>query len=222
MVLEWKKRKRVHVNSYRKDITHTTNTLVKDLKAMSKQEATDKTKAIYHSLLLIAEINNLISESLTNINSPTYLTSTLFLKDCFNLLNQREVESLHFVTGPEIGDVRVLDQIIDFKLKHQSIVYAKADSSEVRKVLIKLNQYKFKLWGYFHIHPGSGSRSTFPSGTDINLKKLFDKGGYEAVGAIFSRDGWIRFFSPEKLKIHIYGEGVKKVNEKLYHLAKVS
>lgn len=226
MGIRWTKNKRVRVGLIRKDITYDTDKLIRDLKLLAKREPIDRAKTVYESLLLIAEINSLIAESLKHINGhgddPIYFMSSLFLQDCFKFLNQREVESLHFVTGPEVGGIRVLDKIVNLRLEHQSIVYARADTEAVRNALIKLSQCKHRLLGYFHIHPGSGTRSTFPSSTDLNLKRLLDKGGYEALGAIFSRDGWIRFFSPEKLKIHIYGEGVKKINERLYHLAKIS
>lgn len=222
----WRKNKRVHINSIRKAITGETDKLVKDLRHLVKCKPIDRAKTVYEYLLLMAEVNSLIAESLASIQEqirkPIYMVSSLFLQDSFALLNQREVESLHFVTGPEIGEIRVLDKIMDFRLEHQSSVYAKADSEAVRKVLIRLSQYKFRLLGYFHIHPGSGAGSTSPSGIDLTLDRLFDKGGYETVGAIFSRDGFIRFFSSRPFKIQIYGEGVEKINERLYRLVEIS
>ena len=221
MVFRWSRSKRVHIKSTKKKIIQETDRLVKDLRLLSKRKPTGRTEITYKHLLLLAEIDNLIAGSLMQLKEPTYLVSSLFLQDSFKVLNQRAVESLHFITGPEIGEIKVLDRIVNFELEQQNTVYAKANSESIRRVLIQLNEYKFKLWGYFHIHPGSGASSTFPSSTDLTLAKLLDRGGYEAIGAIFSRDGFVRFFSQKQFKIQVYGGGVEKINERLFHLVKI-
>lgn len=222
MFFRRQRHKRIHIRSIKKDITSETEKIVKNLKILARSKLADKTETAYRHMLLIAEINSLIAQSLEQSEESIYLLSSLFLRDSFNLLNQREVESLHFVTGPEIGGIKVLDRIIDLELSHQTIVYAKADTEAVRKALIYLSQHNFKLLGYFHVHPGSGIFSNFPSSTDLALKELLKRGGYEALGGIFSRDGFIRFFSSKQFKIQIYGEGVEKINEQLYHLVEIS
>lgn len=214
--------KRVHIKSAKKDIIRRTDELIRALRLIDKDKPVSAGEVIHKHLSLLVEINNLIVKSMTDINTPLYLITSLFLRDSFGLLNHRGVESLHFVTGPEIAGIRILDQIISFNLEHQSVVYAKGDVAAIRNVLIQLNEDKFRLWGYFHIHPGMGEHSTLPSGTDLNLDRLLDNGNYEAIGAIFSRDGFIRFFSRREFRVQIYGEGVEKVNEKLYRLVKIS
>jgi hypothetical protein len=217
--------KRVFVKSLKKDKDIVAVKLLKHLRQLRRCEPVERTLSVYKYILLQNEIDNVINESLEEIqelkNLPLYITSSLFLQDSFALLNQKEVESLHFVTGPEINGIRVLDKIMDFRLEQQSIVYAKGDPEAVKNALIRLSRYNFRLWGYFHIHPGSGALSTFPSETDKSLDRLFDRGRYEAIGAIFSRDGYVRFFSSRKFKVQIYGEGVEKINERLYRLVEI-
>ena len=225
MVLRSRKYKK-RVKSSGKQVIEDTRRLVQDVRKLTSENQKDMMKAIHHHLLVVAEINGLIADCLDPIRNDnkkmTYLASSLFLMDSFELLNQREVESLHFVTGPQIGETRVLDRIVDFRHEKQSAVYAKADTNAVREALIYLSRYEFRLWGCFHIHPGFGAYSTFPSGTDMTLDRLLDRGGYECIGAIFSRDGYVRFFSSKAFEINIYGNGVEKVDEKVFRLVKVN
>jgi proteasome lid subunit RPN8/RPN11 len=216
----------VCIKTSKKDIVSETGRLVKDLRMLA-ESPTCNSKVIYEHLLLVAKINNLIDESLKQIREQckehVYVVPSLFLHESFNLLNQdKENESLHFVTGPEIRGIKILDKIMGFRIEEQNAAYAKADSYEVSDVLIKLHKYSFKLLGYFHIHPGTGIDSTFPSSTDLALENLLNKGNYEAVGAIFSRDGFVRFFSSDDFRIDIYGRGVERINEKLYRIVKIS
>ncbi len=225
MVLESRKYKK-KIRSSGKQIIEDTRQLVRNVRKQASKEPKDMMMAIQQHLLVVAEINGLIADFLESIrsdnNKTNYLASSLFLMDSFELLNQREVESLHFVTGPQIGETKVLDRIVDFRHEKQSVVYAKADAEAVRQSLIYLSRYEFRLWGCFHIHPGFGACATFPSGTDMTLDRLFHRGGYECIGAIFSRDGYVRFFSSKTFEINIYGNGVEKVDEKVFRLVKVN
>ena len=216
---------RGQVKSSRKKIIEETCKLIKELKRLKKEHKKKGLESMHNYQLLIAGINELIGiykDWLSNGNTKLkYVASSLFLQESFELLNKKEVESLHFVTGPEIEEIKVLDKIVDFKLEKQSVVYAKADKAAIREALIYLSNYGFRLWGCFHIHPGSGPSSIHPSGTDMTLDRLLNKGGYDCIGAIFSRDGYVRFFSSKDFEINIYGNGVEKINEKLYRLVNV-
>lgn len=198
----------------------------KELKRQARKNPKDVAEAIRRYQLAASEINaptgNRLDSSHKDHKKRRYLISSLYLMDSFALLNKDEVESLHFVTGPEVGETKVMDKIVDLKLEKQSMVYAKADTEAIRETLIYLTDYGYKLWACIHIHPGSGAGSTYPSGTDKTLDRLLLKGGYDCIGAIFSRDGFVRFFSSKEFEVNIYGNGVEKIDEKLYRLVKVN
>ncbi|MEE9615045.1 MAG: hypothetical protein V3W31_08905 [Thermodesulfobacteriota bacterium] len=213
------------VKSCKRKILEETSVIIKELECLAREKPKNAIKALQKHQLMMAGIRERISDYFAWIHNdkknPSYTVSSLFLLESFKLLNRREVESLHFVTGPEIEGTKVLDKIVDFRLEKQSVVYAKADAEAIREALIYLSEHGFKLWGCFHIHPGAGPSSIFPSGTDKTLDRLLNKGGYDCVGAIFSRDGYVRFFSSKKFEVNIYGNGVEKVDEKLYRLIEV-
>ena len=198
----------------------------KDFKRQVTRNPKEVANAIRKYQLAASDLSEPVAvlpdDTQTEDTKRRYLMSSLYLMDSFALLNRQEVESLHFVTGPEVSETKVMDKIVDLKLEKQSMVYAKANTEAIREALIYLSEYGFKLWGCFHIHPGTGAGSTSPSGTDMTLDRLLLRGGYDSIGAIFSRDGFVRFFSSKDFEINIYGNGLEKINEKLYRIVEVN
>ncbi len=227
------RRRRQRVDMLRKRVIEDINYSFKQLRRQAKRNpgyVEDAIRKYQHAASGIAtkidsHLDNRSDTSVHGVEEVktkrSYLTSSLFLRDSFELLNKQEVESLHFVTGPEVRQEKVMDKIIDLKLQEQSMVYAKADTDAIREALIYLSDYGYRLWACIHIHPGSGVGSISPSGTDMALDKLLLKGGYDSIGAIFSRDGFVRFFSSKEFEINIFGKGVEKVNDKIYRLVEV-
>lgn len=157
--------------------------------------------------------------------APLYLVNSLFLHECFQCLTKGSDEAIHFVTGSELGRIITLDKVVNFKIEAQSSVFVKGNVQSTHKVLIDLEKYGHKLYGWFHSHPGRGPGATLPSQTDTSHQERLERGGYPAIGAIFSRDGQIRFFSLKReFRITIHGKGVECVDErqKLFCLAEVS
>ena len=151
----------------------------------------------------------------------TYLVSSLFLHENYDLMRNDPIETFYYVTGPEIGGIKILDRIEKFGYEQRNGAFAKAVTLDSTRILIKLDLHAHRLWGYFHSHIAPGAYGASPSWVDLNLRDTFDRGGYRAIGVIFSRDGFIRFFSSKPFEVIIYGEGVVKINEELYHLVKI-
>ena len=85
-----------------------------------------------------------------------------------------------------------------------------------------MHQYGYLLTGCFHSHPGSGKGSVSPSSTDIKNQKKLENTGYKCISAIFSRDGFIRFFTVNNpFEVKVVGKGVECVAENVYRLTEV-
>jgi proteasome lid subunit RPN8/RPN11 len=185
----------------------------------------DKANFFFKLALLIGKLGQLLDELpvfLKENNRLVFISSSLFLHESFDYLNKGKPESLHFVTGPQLGNKAILDRIIPLLLQTQTFIFARADSVAVRKALIYLSRCEHKLQGCFHIHPGVGIDSTIPSGIDLRLQETLDRGGYGAVSAIFSRDGYIRFYSSLDFEIQIYGKGAEKIDARVYRITEIS
>ena len=215
----------IRLEKMRDELDDNIDKLTVEIANACKNYSKNKANFLLKQALLVGKWSRQLSDLLPPKSlkkRQTYVMSSLFLHDCFNFLNTKKVESLHFVTGPQLADMSVLDRIIDFEIEIQNSIFAKGNSSSIRNALIQLSKYEHKLQGCFHIHPGRGIFSTEPSPIDLRLQDTFDRGGYKAIGAIFSRDGIIRFYSSLDFEIQVYGKGVERIYGRFYRLTKIS
>ncbi len=152
-----------------------------------------------------------------------YAVSSLFLHECYKTLTPDHDEQFFFLTGAIVGGVNVLDQRLEFKQSKRSIVSVVGNHADTHRLLIKLEQYGHRLLAHFHSHPGNGLEATRPSGTDTGFQKRLEDAGYPTVAAIFSRDGYIRFFRlDDDLEIEIYGSGVEQHGKNSFRITAIS
>ena len=158
--------------------------------------------------------------------SIRYKTGSLFLKECFEYLTSSPDEVIHLVTGIELSqEVYLLDRLEKVKFR-ATVVGARADVKSVFQKMVEIDEtFGHLLLGVFHSHPFRGIAGTSPSGIDRKLQENLEKSGYRTIQAIFSQDGYIRFFSNEiPFEIEVYGKGIEKIKEdgkeKIFKLAK--
>lgn len=183
----------------------------------------DQAKARLDVLLTLANCKRTVStatEMLSNGNTrPLYLCCSWFLRECLESLTRCDKESMLYTTGLELGSVRTLDRQLGFQYKEQTGVYVAAESQSNRNTLAKLDSAGQRLLAWFHSHPGRGASATLPSDIDNDHQGDLEQGGYPAIGAIFSRDGYVRFFSSEKeFDVIILGKNMEHIHEKLFKL----
>jgi len=137
----------------------------------------------------------------------------------YEKLCEVKTESILYAIGSNFGDIRTVERLIPLKLDKSEMAYASADPIASSKVLIGLEHYGSLLTCYFHAHPGNGSEANHPSSIDINNHTRLEAGNYCTVGGIFSRDGYLRFFTDKMaFRIIISGKGVKRVGADLWKL----
>ena len=153
---------------------------------------------------------------------PRFQISSLFLYECFEKLTADDREQFFFITGTEVNGVCVLNQRAEFEHESRTAMGVIAKPSSTHRLLIKLEKFGHRLLGHFHSHPGDGPGSTHPSGTDRDFQQRLEQAGHIAVAAIFSRDGYVRFFRLDgEFEIQIHGTGVEKHEDNIYRLAAV-
>jgi hypothetical protein len=152
-----------------------------------------------------------------------YTVSSLFLHECYKALTADRDEQFFFLTGAVVDGIHVLDQMLEFKHNKRSIVGVVGNHADTHRLLIKLEQFGHRLLAHFHSHPGNGFEATHPSGTDTGFQKRLEDAGYPTVAAIFSRDGYVRFFRlDDDLEIEIYGSGVEQHGKNNFRLTAIS
>ena len=156
-------------------------------------------------------------------NITTYHVSSWFLADCLGFLtgNPHGHERLYLATGIKVNTrERTLDRLVKVSLSGQSAVHASAEQHDLSTTLIELDErWGHSLHGLFHSHPGKGASATLPSSTDLTTHRRYETGGYPLIGAIFVKDGFVRFFSEDKpFSITIYGKGVSQHDEHVFKI----
>ena len=153
---------------------------------------------------------------------PKFAVSSLFLNQCFEELTADRKEQFFFITGAEVGNTFVLDQRITFEHERRTEMGVTADPRSTHRLLITLEKFRHKLLAHFHSHPGNGPDSTHPSGIDERFQKRLEDAGHVAIAAIFSRDGFIRFFRlDQSFEIEVYGEGVERHEQNIFRLTNI-
>lgn len=170
----------------------------------------------------LARIDDALQEK-TEHKGRRYVVSSLFLHECFKELTADRDEQFFFLTGATVRGIHVLDQKLEFQHAKRSVVGVVGNHADTHRLLIKLEQFGHRLLAHFHSHPGNGLEATRPSGTDTGFQKRLEDAGYPVAAAIFSRDGYVRFFRLDNdLEIKIYGSGVEQHDKNSFRLTAIS
>lgn len=175
----------------------------------------------YEKACLLSNVHQDLCQILGN-SAPEYIVSSLFLVQSHRVLASCPDENMLIATGKDFGPVKIIDTQVSVEVSEQSKVFVRADSDSLGKALCSLDDYGHKLLAWFHSHPGTGPASVNPSATDLDTQNRLERGGYPVVGGIFSRDGYVRFFSIKNRfsSIRIYGKLVEKKDETTFHIKK--
>ena len=151
----------------------------------------------------------------------TVRTSTMFIDDIRQvLIDGSGLENECYCTGIlDTGqNLAIPLKISPVKLARQSHVIAEGHALSIYRILSEYDRWGHPTLLFCHCHPGCGSESTRPSGIDIKTHTDLEL-YYPVIGAIFSQDGYVRFFSAGKpFQIEIFGKGVVKVDDNVYRI----
>lgn len=157
--------------------------------------------------------------SLVNDCYLTFVTSVWFLQDLLAHLTPRTDEELVYITGPTMGGVQVLSRICGFELEEQSAVYARGTAKGCSDALIEMLEHGNSLHALGHSHPGAGLGATHESSIDTGYLGKIQRNGANAIGLIFTRDGYVRFFSVEKpFQVFVVGKEIEQIDEYVYKI----
>ncbi len=154
-----------------------------------------------------------------------YAISSLILAQAHAYLTQhlpgssQEPEWMLAVSGLNHDGVRTLEHLIEVRLASQSAAQASFDMQDFTRVAVCLYEHGQALHAIFHSHRFAGP--PHPSATDDRLQRVLEDGDYPAIQAVFSEDGYVRFFARNRrFVIAVQGKGVESVDgdKKLYRI----
>lgn len=188
----------------------------------------EKARMNFEHLMKINHLRKVIRDLKVSLvkektENPIYTVSSWFLYDSYKYLTKEPEEAIHYVTGIKIDNIFTLDRMVTFGMDKQSLGFVRGDFSSSHKALIQMDEYGHRLHAWFHSHPGTGIGASYPSGVDKDHQERLERGGYPAIGAIFTRDGFVRFFSLNGcFEVIVYGKEIDKVEERCFRLIEVS
>ncbi len=141
-------------------------------------------------------------------NPITYVMDVIIARQLNEHLTLTPDESIAYVSGYELDGRMVPVGIIPVDLDFASPVHARANSASSAKGLAHIHEgLGLQMIGLAHSHPGTGPDATHPSRTDHDYHSAIEEAGSKAVGMIFSRDGFVRFFraSDEGFSVKAFG-----------------
>lgn len=153
-----------------------------------------------------AEEAESIQNSIKNPELPTFIIHESTLRELVDTLTPDENEAIAYLSGIQIGALRVLFRIHPVELDHASPVRAVENLSSTSDTLIRLINANQTPLAQAHRHPGRGANATYPSTTDHNTFRKFEQGGSTLLGIIVTQDRAIRFFT-HKMKFHVLLDG---------------
>ena len=128
----------------------------------------------------------------------TWVMSSHVLDEAYRYLLSFDPESLIYAAGYCIGRVVIVERLVKVRMSHQSTCGVSADALAARNACVDMEQWGSLLVAMFHTHPGKGISATQPSFTDLKTITLYENTGYTTIGGIFSKDGYLRFFSNKR------------------------
>lgn len=198
------------------------NILLEKFAEATRRNQRRRMQKLHRELQHVAECLSLLDSKAHESVRPRFVVSSLFLEQCFRDLTKDLREEFFFITGAEVDGVGVLDQKVEFTHQQRTVMGVTGNMGATHKLLIRLEQFGHRLLGHFHSHPGVGLSATLPSGTDESFQRRLETAGYPTVAAIFSRDGFVRFFRLEnEFELAVHGEGVEHLGQHAYRLANV-
>lgn len=154
-----------------------------------------------------------------------YRVNTRLLREIFDYLRSFGTdESLCYTYGTiseDNGSLVIPTSIIKIEMDSQSPGFVSGSPMSVVEEFSLLQDYGSTITLLCHIHPGRGVGSTHPSNIDLRHHQGMER-FYPAIGAIFSRDGYVRFFSCiRRFRVQLDGKGVTQVEPNVFRIRKI-
>lgn len=145
------------------------------------------------------------------------LFDTWTLAETFDHCCADECEGLCVIAGCDVLHVRVGMHMIPLDCGgERSAVYARAKDEEIARVAYEIADSGHRIAALIHSHPGVGPDANHPSREDRRTQRNWEAQTH-LVSGIWSRDGYLRFFTDDKpFDIQVVGASVEQLEPGLY------
>lgn len=151
----------------------------------------------------------------------TFMFSTWDLAETFDHCCADENEDLCLVAGYDAGHIRVGTHVIPLACAERNTVFADAEKHYLARTAITVANAGLRITALIHSHPGSGPDANHHSGTDARTQRAWEA-HTKMISGIWSRGGYLRFFSVERpFEVIVVGAGVEQLEPGLFRFQTV-
>ena len=152
----------------------------------------------------------------------TYVASAPFLRRVLKSLLQYPEEDAKYIAGVRHDRFYMMEWMEEFDCDKRSSVRVVGNDMSCLKSQRRIEDNGYEQVVWVHTHSGHGEGAVFTSSIDMGTQRRLERGGYPTIGAVFSRDGFVLFFSDKlPFKMDVRGKGVTEIHENLYKLSEV-
>lgn len=145
------------------------------------------------------------------LERDTFLFSSWTLLETFHHCCADDNEGLCVVAGCDVMHVRAGTHVIPLECEERNPVFAQAMQDEISQVAFEIANAGHRMVAIIHSHPGTGPQANHHSATDARTQRAWEA-TTKIVSGIWSRDGYLRFFTVEKpYEVVVVGTGVEQV-----------
>ncbi len=149
---------------------------------------------------------------------PTIVLSSWMLMDSYRICTETPDEGMHFVVGSKIEYLLIGTSIVQHPYTARSPVGAASEQRRTHATVVEAGETGHQVLAIVHSHPGRGLGANHPSGIDLRTHKLWEALG-PIAGAIWSRDGFLRFFNAGRpVRVKIVGRHMLRVEHNLWRI----
>ncbi len=152
----------------------------------------------------------------------SFVFSSAMLLESFRLCVAKPEEGMHFILGVDLDGSLVGTQIVSFPYASRSIAGASGVHEATHAIAIQAHEFGHRIIAIIHSHPGSGKGANHPSHVDMKTHETWEK-THDIVGGIWSRDGYLRFFSADKVfDARVIGSRIQRIEDHVWKIEETS
>ncbi len=156
----------------------------------------------------------------TEVEPLRYSVNYLALASWAAAATQGTTEHLFAITGSRLdGGVLTLGHAIKVQADEATRTSVVANDAAFFKLLLALNDADLSLHALLHSHRFDGVPR--PSGVDLQMQEWLRAGGYPAIQAIVSEDGYVHFFGDSRgfeVSVHGGGDHVQRIDSSTFRI----
>lgn len=176
------------------------------------------TDRLNNELQAVRSLETLAAAGRESNGTASFVFSSAMLRDAYLRCVETPEEGMCLILGIHVDDRYLATHVVGFPYEYRSVVGAAGRHEATHRICIQAREWQHEVLSLTHSHPGDGADSTFPSPTDLRTHQRWEL-GWTMIGGIWSRDGFLRFFShQQRFEVEVVGANMRRIERNVWKL----